>query len=206
MTKYRRIAMTVASSLLLASGSASAASDYLLEIPGVAGEAATKGGSNSIEVQSFSWGVTNTSTAGASTGAGAGKVNVQDISMTRRAAVVATDAAAAPAPGSGAGAGKVNMQDLSVTSDAAAAAQAPAVGSVVTVNVVVDPASGGTAARLAQACATGKHFDKVVLTARGTRYELQDVSVTCPAPIAGKRAAAGFGKAHELKGHVTLIK
>ncbi len=167
MTKYRRIAMTVASSLLLAAGSATAASDYLLEIPGVPGEAAAKDGSSSIELQSFSWGVS--------------KVNVQDISMTRHAAVVAAG-------------------------DAAAAAPAPAVGSVATASVVVDPASSATAARLAQACATGKHFDKVVLTARGTRVEMQDVSVSCPAPAAGKRSAAGIGKAHELKGHVTLIK
>lgn len=206
MTTYRRIAMTVASSLLLAAGSASAASDYLLEIPGVAGEAAAKGGSSSIELQSFSWGATNTPTAGASTGAGAGKVNVQDISMTRHAAVVGTDAAAARAPGAGGGAGKVNVQDLSVTSDAPSGAQAPVMGSVATVSVVVGPASSEAAARLAQACANGKHFDKVVLTARGRRYEMQDVSVSCPAPVAGKRAAAGFGKSHELKGHVTLIK
>ncbi|MCC6514117.1 MAG: hypothetical protein IT187_08880 [Geothrix sp.] len=46
-----------------------------------------------------------------STGGGAGKVNVQDLSITR-----STAPGAAPAsPGSGGGAGKVNVQDLSIT-------------------------------------------------------------------------------------------
>jgi len=46
-----------------------------------------------------------------STGGGAGKVSVQDLSITR-----STAPGAAPAsPGSGGGAGKVNVQDLSIT-------------------------------------------------------------------------------------------
>ncbi|MBK8571996.1 MAG: hypothetical protein IPN91_04975 [Holophagaceae bacterium] len=46
-----------------------------------------------------------------STGGGAGKVSVQDLSITR-----STASGAAPAsPGSGGGAGKVNVQDLSIT-------------------------------------------------------------------------------------------
>ena len=70
------------SAMLLAAGSALAASDYLLELEGIEGDA--RPGRQAVEVQSFSWGASNAA-AKTGTGGGTGKVNVQDISMTAAA-------------------------------------------------------------------------------------------------------------------------
>jgi hypothetical protein len=58
---------------------AAAASDYFLKLPGVAGAAEP----GPIPVQSFSWGATQHSSGHTSGGMGAGKANVQDISVMR---------------------------------------------------------------------------------------------------------------------------
>jgi type VI secretion system secreted protein Hcp len=62
-----------------------AASDYLLEIEGIKGESSDTAHPNTIEIESFSWGVSNTSTFGGGGGGGAGKVQFQDFSFTMRA-------------------------------------------------------------------------------------------------------------------------
>jgi type VI secretion system secreted protein Hcp len=57
------------------------ASDYLLEIEGIKGESSDTKHKDTIEISSFSWGMTQTgSSAG---GGGAGKVSVHDISITK---------------------------------------------------------------------------------------------------------------------------
>ena len=75
MSALRKIAAV--SALLMATTPVLAASDYLLQLDTVKGEAAPQ----TIEVQSFSWGVSN-SGAVSSKGGGTGKVSMQDISMT----------------------------------------------------------------------------------------------------------------------------
>lgn len=57
-----------------------AASDYLLEIDGIDGESTTV--PKAIELQSWSWGETNSAGHGGGGGLGAGKVNMQDFHFT----------------------------------------------------------------------------------------------------------------------------
>lgn len=69
------------------SDSASAAvssTDYYLKIEGIPGEATDRTHAGQIEIQSFSWGATNSgSAAGAGGGAGAGKVSFSDFSFSK---------------------------------------------------------------------------------------------------------------------------
>lgn len=60
-----------------------AASDYFLKIDGVPGESADSTHKGEIELESFTWGETN-SAGQAGPGAGAGKVSVQDLSFVMR--------------------------------------------------------------------------------------------------------------------------
>lgn len=83
--------------------------------------------------------IQGSSVAGITGGAVAGKVSVQDLSMTKSPASAAPPAA----PGSGGGAGKVNVQDLSITKKQAQGGALPG-GAVVSAGVVSprDAASG----------------------------------------------------------------
>jgi type VI secretion system secreted protein Hcp len=59
----------------------SAGSDIYLSVPGVTGDGSAAGGAGTIEVSSFSWGATNTSSAGAV--ASRGKVKISSITITK---------------------------------------------------------------------------------------------------------------------------
>ena len=52
--------------------------DYFLELDGIKGESKDDKHAGKIELQSWSWGATQTGTMGANSGGGAGKVNMQD--------------------------------------------------------------------------------------------------------------------------------
>ncbi len=175
------------SGMLLVAGSALAASDYLLELQGIEGDA--RPGRQTIEVQSFSWGASN-SAAKAGSGGGSGKVNVQDISMT-----VAAPRDSASGQASGRRTVAASGAEPAVAVAPAAAAAAPAVRDV-SVNL---PESA--AARM---CAAGKHIAKANLIARGERVELEDVVVTSCTTQAGISTVAMRG--HQKTGHVTLMK
>ena len=70
---------------LLAAGSLHAAAvDYLLEIDGIKGESSDDRHSQAIEIQSFSWGSTNTAASAGGGGGGAGKVIFQDMHFTAK--------------------------------------------------------------------------------------------------------------------------
>ncbi|MBN8939776.1 MAG: type VI secretion system tube protein Hcp [Rhizobiales bacterium] len=56
--------------------------DMLLELDGVKGESAIK--TNAIDIESWSFGMSQTATAHTATGAGAGKANVQDIHVMKK--------------------------------------------------------------------------------------------------------------------------
>jgi type VI protein secretion system component Hcp len=200
----RRFASAAAAaSLLMAAGPAMAASDYLLQLDGVNGDGQDRTASQTIEVDSFSWGVSRPGSAKTSPGGGAGKVNVQDLSMT-----------------------KVNVQDLSMTSahaprDASsgmatgkraapvadadgdghtdAVAAAPKVGDVATFTVVTRESPSKSSTGKTGACATGTHFPHAVIVARGQRYEFSDVVVTSCTVVDGQRKK-------DYRGHVTLMK
>ncbi|RYE32235.1 MAG: type VI secretion system tube protein Hcp [Hyphomicrobiales bacterium] len=58
------------------------ASDFLLEIDGIKGESKDSKRKDTIEVDSFSWGVSNAGSHAANSGGGAGKASFQDIHFT----------------------------------------------------------------------------------------------------------------------------
>ena len=196
MNKFVFVTVTVTSSLVLSAATALAASDYLLEIKGIDGQAAAKSPPQSIEVYAFSWGASNASSTAAGSGGGVGKVNVQDLSVTRSSATVASEVGSGQATGKQA----VAASDVAGAASPAAAATSPRVGDVATLTVMVresptKASTGGTS----RGCAPGKHFDDAVLTASGKRYQMQDVVVT-------SCTVQGSERKWELKGHVTLIK
>jgi len=58
--------------------------DYFLKIEGVEGESTDDKHKKELDVESFSWGETNSGTAGHGSGSGAGKVHPQDFTFTKR--------------------------------------------------------------------------------------------------------------------------
>jgi type VI secretion system secreted protein Hcp len=58
--------------------------DYFLKLDGVAGEATDDKHKGELDLESFSWGVTQLGTAGKGGGAGAGKSQPQDLVVTKR--------------------------------------------------------------------------------------------------------------------------
>lgn len=72
----RKLLVTLLSALAFA-GSLQAASDYLLELDGVKGESKDEVHKGSIEIMSWSWGVSNSSSTSGG-GGGVGKVSLQD--------------------------------------------------------------------------------------------------------------------------------
>jgi len=61
-----------------------AASDYLLEIDGIKGESTDKKHKDTIEISSFSWGMSQTGSFSSGGGGGAGKVSFQDLHFTTK--------------------------------------------------------------------------------------------------------------------------
>jgi type VI secretion system secreted protein Hcp len=59
-----------------------AASDYLLELDGIKGESSDQKHKDTIEISSFSWGVSNSGSFSSGGGGGAGKVSFQDLHFT----------------------------------------------------------------------------------------------------------------------------
>ena len=61
-----------------------AAVDYYLKLDGVDGESLDSKHKGTIEIESFSWGATQSGTSGHGSGAGAGKVSFQDFHFTMK--------------------------------------------------------------------------------------------------------------------------
>jgi type VI secretion system secreted protein Hcp len=62
-----------------------AGNDYFLKVDGIPGESQDKTHANEIELESFSWGASNTGSIGSATGgAGAGKVQFQEFSFVQK--------------------------------------------------------------------------------------------------------------------------
>jgi type VI secretion system secreted protein Hcp len=59
-------------------------SDYLLEIDGIKGESNDKKHPGTLEIESFSWGVSNAGAHAGGGGGGAGKASFQDLHLTTR--------------------------------------------------------------------------------------------------------------------------
>ena len=58
--------------------------DYFLQIDGIKGEAGDSKHAGEIEIDSFSWGVSNAGTHSSGSGGGAGKASFQDIHFTAK--------------------------------------------------------------------------------------------------------------------------
>lgn len=181
----------VASALLLAAGTVSAASDYLLQLDPVQGEGKDAAAPQAIEVQSFSWGASNPSSAVKGNGAGAGKVNMQDLSGTSIKAP--RDAA------SGQASGKRTAAVAQADGSTDAAVAAPAVGDIATFTVLVRESPTKASTGKSGGCVSGTHFPHAVIVAQGKRYEFADVVLT------SCTVTDGLSK-KEFKGHVTLLK
>jgi hypothetical protein len=181
------------SSLLMAAAPVLAASDYLLQLDPVKGGGKDAAAPQSIEVESFSWGASNAASAATGSGAGAGKVSMQDLSvMSARAP---RDASSGMATGKRA----APVADVDGDGHADAVGAAPQVGDVAAFTVVTRESPSKSSTGKAGACATGTHFPHAVIVARGQRYEFSDVVVT------SCTFADGLMK-KDFKGHVTLMK
>jgi type VI protein secretion system component Hcp len=174
--------------LLTATFATYAASDFLLEIEGVKGEASAAPAT--IEVQSFSWGPSNPTSVGSS-GMSAGKVAVHDLS---RAVVSPRDPASGQASGK-----RMAVVDAS-TSGAAHAALAPAdTGQIRSFTAMVRESPTRASTGIARACATGQHISKATLRGPRQTVSLDDVVVSSCTVVGDMRK-------YEFTGHVTLIK
>jgi type VI secretion system secreted protein Hcp len=58
--------------------------DYFLKFDGIDGESQDSKHKNEIEILSWSWGLTQTGSSGYGGGAGTGRVDIQDLSFTKR--------------------------------------------------------------------------------------------------------------------------
>jgi type VI protein secretion system component Hcp len=190
----KKQSMTVAAIALLAMATVAAAAEpaTVLTIEENSEQAASAPAS--IEVSSWSWGASNPGMA-KSSGMGAGKVNVQDLS---RAAQSPRDAA------SGLATGKRQHKPITVTKpmEVGAAAQtlgAPKIGEATTLVAEIQESATVANSALARACASGKHIAKATLTARGQTTEMKEVVVSSCAVTDNVRR-------FELTGHVTLIR
>lgn len=76
-----------------------AAVDYFLKLDGIKGESQDDKYKESIDIESFSWGVSNAGTFGAGGGGGAGKANFQDFHFVMKVNTASTALAKACATG-----------------------------------------------------------------------------------------------------------
>lgn len=193
MRKSSARATAVALASLLAVPPALAASGYFLKIDGVKGESAARAADGQVQLESFSWGATQgkSSVAG---GSGGGKVNVQDLSVSKRVDARET--------GSGMATGKRQHAPAAAADATATASAAPAPAHGEGLSFVVNAHDDPNTRALLAACASGQHIPRAVLTGGGQRYELKDVVVTS-CDVVG---AGGERKIVTRTGHVTLMK
>lgn len=175
-----------------------AASDYLLIIDGVDGEA-----SQAIEIQSWSWGASNPST---NTSGAAGRErptvtasqNTQSLRQTSGSTPPPRDAASGLATGRSSGGVNVAAGDL----DGDGRADLEGLAKVAEVSGFSLTLAPGAAT--SKVCA-GKHIKEAHIVARGMVYDFEDLTVSCGGGAGGMTMAVA-GKTKEFKGHVTLLK
>ena len=184
MNVSAKFAIVSGAALLFSAAAVYAASDYLLEIEGVAGEAVTA--PSTIEVNSFSFGASNPaaiSNAGLSSGKTVATGNV----------VAPRDAATGQASGRRVATGDVNGDGRADVLAATAVGQT--ISFSATFRESPTKASIGGLAR----CAQGQRIAKATLRGPRQTVSLDNVIVTyCPGASGERR--------HEFTGHVTLIK
>ena len=168
---------------LLAGSTAWASSDYLLQIEGIKGEAATRT-PPALEVMSFSFGASQPGAVGnGSLSAGrmassrhtkSGHVTL----MKREAAPGTTQPEASP----------VAIGD--VDSDGMTDVMSPRSSGPGAITLHVDGSPAQVAARQASVCAQGKHFPSATLSGKGKTWVLSDVMVSSCAMADGQQAVS----------------
>lgn len=173
-----------------------AASDYLLVIEGVEGEA-----SSAAQVNSWSWGQSN---PGAAVAADIGSSGQDGVATRDRAPRVTASQNTqslreSPTRTRGSLTASQNGQELRQADFASLAKVSEVTG------FTLDLGSGAAAQKM---CATGKHIAKAHLVrADGTVYDLTDLVIgACDASGGTTRVKIASGKSKEFKGHVTLLK
>ena len=179
-------------SLLAIPAAVGAPADYFLTIEDSQAKAATRTPGGQIQLESFSWGLSQGKVSTSSgTGGGAGKATVQDLSVTQ--------SSPAREPASGMATGKRQQTAVAAMAVAPPAAGPAALDSFsFVVNAHGDPSSRV----LLDACASGQPIPRAFLTGGGQRYEIRDLVVTsCDVVGAGEQR-----KIVTRTGHVTLMK
>jgi type VI protein secretion system component Hcp len=153
------LATVVVSGVLLAATASLAASDYYLKIDGVEGESTTRSKPETIELQSWSFGASQSG-----------------VTSPRDAA-------------SGLATGKRQHKPMTVIAPASTDAKtaAPAAADIQTVTFVVPEPGGEATAQLARMCASGKRIKSAVLSNPNGRYQLQDVVISSCAVTGNQR-------------------
>ena len=167
---------------LLASGGVWASSDYLLQIEGIKGEAASQS-PPALEVMSFSFGASQSGAVGNGL-LGAGRMAPSSrhqktghvTLMKREAAPVATPSAP--------------VADVDVDGEGMTAVMAPRSSGPGAITLHVDGPSAQVAARQASVCAQGKHFPSATLSGLGKTWVLSDVMVSSCAMADGQQAVS----------------
>jgi hypothetical protein len=184
MNLSARSAIVSGTALLLTTALGYAASDFLLEIEGVAGESSTSPAS--IELNSFSFGASNPTSVG-SGGLSSGKT------VAASGVVAPRDAATGQASGKRVATGDVNGVGRADVLAASAVGQTVSFSATFRESPTKTPVGG-----LAR-CAQGQHIAKATLRGPRQTVSLDNVVVTsCPGASGERR--------HEFTGHVTLIK
>jgi hypothetical protein len=203
--------MIVMTAALMAAAPAFAASDYLLELEGVKGEATA-----TIEVASWSFGVCNAgqcsaikSPRDAASGLATGKRQHQPVGATAAGEPASAERTVPTkgnwdlATGKGARtAGGVNVASGDVDGDGHAdLAYVESQDTVSAFTLTYDKASPV----LAKVCA-GKHIAKATLSRGAESYTLSDATVACTGAGPVVMTFTGGQLKHNKTGHVTLMK
>lgn len=182
-----------------------AASDYFLVIEGVDGEATT-----AVEVQSWSWGATNSGAsvqADGSTASTAGPTGIKlRESPTRRSDVKVTasqNTQSLRESPSSTGVTKLTASQNSQSLREVNFGSLAKLDEVTGFTLVLAP--GDTARKM---CASGKHIANAHLVKMdGTVYDLSDLVIgSCDASGEAVAVKIASGRGKEFKGHVTLLK
>ena len=165
---------------LLASGAAWASSDYLLQIEGIKGEAASQS-PPALEVMSFSFGASQSGAVGNGS-LGAGRMAPSSRHQkTGHVTLMKREAAPGATP---------SAPVADVDGDGMTDAMTPRSSGPGAITLHVDGSPAQVAARRAGVCAQGKHFPSATLSGRGKTWVLSDVMVSSCAMADGQQAVS----------------
>jgi hypothetical protein len=173
-----------------------AASDYLLIIEGVDGEA-----SQAIEINSWSWGASNPTTGPVGAGRESPTKPTVQASQNTQSLRDGVPPPRDAASGLATGRSGVNVAAGDLDGDGRMDLEGLAkVNEVSGFSLVLAPGAATT-----RVCA-GKHIKEAHIVARGVVHDFEDLTLSCAGGGAGGMTASVTGKTKEFRGHVTLMK